>query len=104
MGGQGSILAMAEADMLAGELRNCCGDCGAAFARYEQRLMPFLKRKQLSVARSASSVAPKKAFGMRFRNVVVRLMRRLPFVVDFFIGRQPQDQVKLPDLWVLTEA
>src|SRR5579871_1311890 len=84
MGGQGSILAMAEAYMLAGELRNCDGDYGAAFARYEQRLMPFLKRKQLSVAKSASSIAPKTAFGMRFRNMVVRLMRRLPFVVDFF--------------------
>jgi hypothetical protein len=51
--------------------------------------MPFLKRKQLSVAKSASSVAPKTAFGLRFRNVVVR---RLPFVVDFFIGRELRDQ------------
>jgi len=24
-------------------------------------------------------------------------MRRLPFVVDFFIGRQLRDQVQLPD-------
>ena len=97
MAGQGSILAMSEAYVLAGELRDCGGDYGAAFARYEQRLMPFLKRKQLSVAKSASSIAPKTAFGMRFRNVVVRLMRRLPFVVDFFIGREMRDQVELPD-------
>jgi 2-polyprenyl-6-methoxyphenol hydroxylase-like FAD-dependent oxidoreductase len=97
MAGQGSILAMAEAYMLAGELRDCGGDYGAAFNRYEQRLMPFLKRKQRSVAKSASSIAPKTAFGMRFRNLVVRLMRRLPFVVDFFIGRELRDQVELPD-------
>ena len=97
MAGEGSSLAMAEAYMLAGELRNCGGDYGAAFARYEQRLMPFLRRKQQSVARSASSLAPKTAFGIRFRNLVVRLMRRLPFVVDFFIGRQLRDQVQLPD-------
>ena len=97
MAGEGSSLAMAEAYMLAGELRNCGGDYGAAFARYEQRLMPFLKRKQQSVAKSASSLAPKTAFGIRFRNLVVRLMRRLPFVVDFFIGRQLRDQVQLPD-------
>ena len=59
--------------------------------------MPFLRRKQRSVAKSASSVAPKTAFGIRFRNLVVRLMRRLPFVVDFFIGRELRDEIKLPD-------
>jgi 2-polyprenyl-6-methoxyphenol hydroxylase-like FAD-dependent oxidoreductase len=97
MAGEGSSLAMAEAYMLAGELRNCDGDYRAAFARYEQRLMPFLKRKQQSVAQTASSLAPKTAFGIHFRNLAVRLMRRLPFVVDFLIGRQLQDQVPLPD-------
>jgi 2-polyprenyl-6-methoxyphenol hydroxylase-like FAD-dependent oxidoreductase len=88
---------MAEAYMLAGELRDCGGDYGAAFPRYEQRLRPFLKRKQLSAAKSASSIALKTGFGIRFRNLVVRLMRRLPFVVDFFIGCEPRDQVELPD-------
>jgi 2-polyprenyl-6-methoxyphenol hydroxylase-like FAD-dependent oxidoreductase len=97
MAGEGSSLAMAEAYMLAGELRNCGGDYGAAFARYEQQLMPFLKRKQQSVAKTASSLAPKTAVGIRFRNLVVRLMRRLPFVLDFFIGRQLRDQVELAD-------
>jgi 2-polyprenyl-6-methoxyphenol hydroxylase-like FAD-dependent oxidoreductase len=97
MAGEGSSLAMAEAYILAGELRNCGGDFGAAFARYEQRLMPFLQRKQRSVARTASSLAPKTAFGIWFRNLALRLMRRLPFVVDYFIGRQLRDQVKLPD-------
>ena len=96
MAGQGSILAMAEAYVLAGELRNCGGDYGAAFARYEQRLMPILKRKQRSVVKSGSSIAPKTALGIAFRNLVVRLMR-LPFVVDFFIGRELRDQVELPD-------
>ncbi len=93
--GEGSGLAMAEAYILAGELRDCGGDYGAAFARYQRRLTPFLKRKQHSAAKSASSFAPKTAFGIRFRNLVLRLMR-LPFVVDFFIGRQMRDQVQLP--------
>ena len=97
MAGEGSSLAMAEAYMLAGELRHCGGDYSAAFARYEQRLMPFLKRKQQSVAKTASSLAPKTAFGIRFRNLAVRLMQRLPLVMDFFIGRQLRDQVQLPD-------
>jgi 2-polyprenyl-6-methoxyphenol hydroxylase-like FAD-dependent oxidoreductase len=93
---QGSILAMAEAYVLAGELRNCGGDYGAAFARYEQRLMPWLKRKQQSAAKLASSFAPKTAFGITFRNLAVRLMR-LPFIMDLFLGRELRDQVELPD-------
>jgi 2-polyprenyl-6-methoxyphenol hydroxylase-like FAD-dependent oxidoreductase len=97
MAGEGSSLAMAEAYILAGELGNCGGDYGAAFTRYEQRLMPWLRRKQQSVAKSASSIAPKSVVGIRFRNLVIRLMRRLPFVVDFFIGRQLRDQIRLPD-------
>jgi 2-polyprenyl-6-methoxyphenol hydroxylase-like FAD-dependent oxidoreductase len=94
--GEGAGLAMAESYILAGELRNCDGDYGAAFARYEKRLMPFLKRKQKSAAKFASSFAPKTAFGIVFRNMVVRLMR-LPYVVDFFVGRQLRDQVQVPD-------
>jgi 2-polyprenyl-6-methoxyphenol hydroxylase-like FAD-dependent oxidoreductase len=97
LAGQGSILAMAEAYVLAGELRNCGGDYDAAFTRYEQRLMPLLKRKQKSAAKFASSFAPKTALGIAFRNLVTRLMVRLPFVVKFFIGREMRDQVELPD-------
>ena len=74
LAGEGSGLAMAEAYVLAGELHNCGGDYGAAFARYQQRLMPFLKRKQHSAAKFASSFAPKTAFGIAFRNLVTRLM------------------------------
>ena len=97
LAGQGSILAMAEAYVLAGELRNCGGDYGAAFARYEQRLTPLLKRKQKSAARFASSFAPKTAMGIAFRSLVTRLMGWLPFVVEFFVGREMRDQVELPD-------
>jgi 2-polyprenyl-6-methoxyphenol hydroxylase-like FAD-dependent oxidoreductase len=97
LAGQGSILAMAEAYVLAGELRNCEGDFNAAFARYEQRLMPLLKRKQKSAAKFASSFAPKTAAGITFRNMVTRLMVRLPFLVEFFLGREMRDQVELLD-------
>ncbi len=97
LAGQGSILAIAEAYVLAGELRNCGGDYDAAFARYEQRLMPLLKRKQKSAAKFASSFAPKTAMGIAFRNLVTRLMVQLPFVVEFFIGREMRDQVELPE-------
>jgi 2-polyprenyl-6-methoxyphenol hydroxylase-like FAD-dependent oxidoreductase len=96
MAGEGAGLAMAEAYVLAGEIRNCGRDHAAAFARYHGRMMPWLKRKQRSAAKFASSFAPKTAFGITFRNFVLRLLR-LPFVVDFFFGRELRDEIKLPD-------
>jgi 2-polyprenyl-6-methoxyphenol hydroxylase-like FAD-dependent oxidoreductase len=94
--GEGAGLAMAEAYVLAGELRNCGGDHAAAFARYQERLMPFLRRKQASAAKFASAVAPRTAFGITFRNLVTRLFR-IPFLVDFFLLRELRNEIKLPD-------
>ena len=65
LAGEGTGLAMAEAYVLAGDLRHCGGDHAAAFARYEDRMMPFLRRKQASAAGFASSFAPKS--GVRDR-------------------------------------
>lgn len=96
LAGEGAGLAMAEAYVLAGELCNCGGDHSVAFARYQERLMPFLKRKQRSAARFASSFAPKTAFGITVRNLATGLFR-LPFVVDFFLGRELRNEIQLPD-------
>ncbi|MGN6733138.1 MAG: FAD-binding domain [Candidatus Binatia bacterium] len=96
LAGEGTGLAMGEAYVLAGELRACGGDHSVAFARYQERMMPFLKRKQHSAVKFASSFAPKSAVGITFRNLVTRFLR-LPFVADFFIGRDLRDVVALPD-------
>jgi 2-polyprenyl-6-methoxyphenol hydroxylase-like FAD-dependent oxidoreductase len=96
MAGEGAGLAMAEAYVLAGELGQCGGDHAAAFSRYEERMKPFLKRKQGMAARFAPSFAPRTAFGIAFRNLVLHLLR-LPFVVEFFLGREIRDEIKLPD-------
>jgi 2-polyprenyl-6-methoxyphenol hydroxylase-like FAD-dependent oxidoreductase len=96
MGGEGAGLAMAEAYVLAGELGHCGGDYGAAFARYQERMMPFLKRKQKPAARFASALVPKTSLGIAFRNLVSRMLG-LPFVADFLYGRQVRDDIKLPD-------
>jgi 2-polyprenyl-6-methoxyphenol hydroxylase-like FAD-dependent oxidoreductase len=45
MAGEGTGLAIAEAYVLAGELHACADDCATAFARYERRLMPFVKEE-----------------------------------------------------------
>jgi 2-polyprenyl-6-methoxyphenol hydroxylase-like FAD-dependent oxidoreductase len=95
MAGEGAGLAMAEAYVLAGELRQCGGDHAAAFARYQERLMPLLKRKQQTAAKFASSFAPRTAFGVWFRNAITRLLR-LPWVPELLFGRALRD-VKLPD-------
>jgi 2-polyprenyl-6-methoxyphenol hydroxylase-like FAD-dependent oxidoreductase len=96
MAGEGTGLAMAEAYVLAGELLECGGDHSAAFARYQDRMMPFLKSKQESAAKFASSFAPKSASGITFRNLVTRLFR-IPYLADFFVGRELRDDIELPD-------
>lgn len=96
LAGEGTGLAMAEAYVLAGELHVADGDHAAAFARYEQRMMPFLNSKQKSAAAFASSFAPKTQVGITIRNGVTRLFG-LPFVADLFIGREIRDQIKLPE-------
>ncbi len=96
MGGEGTGLAMAGAYVLAGELGISRGDHHVAFARYQERMMPFLNRKQSSAAKFASSFAPKSAFGIAFRNLVTRFLR-VPFVADTLIGRALRDDVELPD-------
>jgi 2-polyprenyl-6-methoxyphenol hydroxylase-like FAD-dependent oxidoreductase len=94
--GEGTGLAMAEAYVLAGELHGCGGNYIAAFARYQERMMAFLQRKQESAMKFASSFAPKSTFGIMFRNHVTRLLR-FPFIAEFFIGRAVRDDIKLPD-------
>ncbi len=96
LAGEGTGLAIGEAYVLAGELHVCGGDHSVAFARYQERMMPFLRRKQAAAAKFASSFAPKSAIGITFRNLVTPLLR-IPFVADFFIGRDLGDAVVLPD-------
>jgi 2-polyprenyl-6-methoxyphenol hydroxylase-like FAD-dependent oxidoreductase len=96
LAGEGTGLAMAEAYVLSGELHECGADHVAAFARYQDRLMPFLRLKQESAAKFASSFAPRTAPGLAFRNLVTRLLR-IPLVADFVIGRDLRDVIRLPE-------
>lgn len=96
LAGEGTGLAMTEAYALAGELHRAGGDHGTAFAKYEQRLMPFLEAKQKSAADFAGAFAPRTAYGIAFRNLVTRLMR-LPWLADYLVGRDLRDDIDLPD-------
>ncbi|HEX5130891.1 MAG TPA: FAD-binding domain [Candidatus Krumholzibacteria bacterium] len=96
LAGEGTGLALAEAYVLAGELHRARGDYATAFARYQDRMLPFLRDKQQSAAKFASSFAPGSAFGIRFRNLVTRLLA-VPAVANFFVGRDMRDNIELPD-------
>ncbi|MEJ2708938.1 MAG: FAD-binding domain [Anaerolineales bacterium] len=96
LAGEGTGLAMAEAYVLAGELHDCGGDYIEAFARYQERLMPFLRNKQESVVKFASSFAPKSGLAITIRDDVTRLLR-IPFIANYLIGRNLHDDIKIPN-------
>lgn len=96
MAGEGTGLGMAEAYVLAGELHDSGGDYSLAFAKYQELMMPFLKRKQESAAKFASSFTPGSARGITIRNFVTRLFS-IPYLADFFVGRDLRDEIILPN-------
>jgi 2-polyprenyl-6-methoxyphenol hydroxylase-like FAD-dependent oxidoreductase len=96
LAGEGTGLAMAQGYVLAGELHRADQDFAAAFSRYEQRLMPFLRRKQATAARFASSFAPRTRGGLRVRNFVAGLLG-IPLVAEIFLNRDLRDDITLPD-------
>ena len=85
LAGEGTGLAITEAYVLAGELNRAKGDYRAAFSSHENRLRPFVKGKQVSAGKFASSFFPKTPVGLWIRNQAIRLMR-LPRVADWLIG------------------
>lgn len=96
LGGEGTGLAITEAYVLAGSLAANNNDLATAFAEYQNRLMPFLKRKQTGAAKFASSFAPNTRLGLKFRDLVVNLLR-IPFIANYFVGRDLRDDIQLPD-------
>ena len=98
LAGEGTGLAITEAYVLAGELNRAKGDYRAAFSNHENRLRPFVRGKQVSAGKFASSLVPKTPMGIWIRNQATRLMR-LPRVADWLIGRSVSmsDDFDLPN-------
>jgi 2-polyprenyl-6-methoxyphenol hydroxylase-like FAD-dependent oxidoreductase len=97
LAGQGSALAMVEAYVLAAELARAKGDHVEAFARYEQRLMPFLRSKQKAAVRLAPAFAPRGGMQLFVRNSVMKLFG-VPFVANLAMGKSLRDAIELPSL------
>ena len=96
LAGQGSALAMVESYTLAAELARA-DDHREAFARYEERLAPFLRSKQDAATGLGVAFAPKSRLQLLLRNTVMKLMG-LPKVADLAMGRSFRDAVELPDV------
>lgn len=94
--GEGAGLAMAEAYVLAGEIHNGLGDCKAALMRYENRMKPFLLRKQKRAMTLVPSFVPKTRLGVAARNFATSLMR-FPVFSEILMGRYLHDDITLPD-------
>jgi 2-polyprenyl-6-methoxyphenol hydroxylase-like FAD-dependent oxidoreductase len=95
LAGQGSALAMVEAYVLAAELARANADHVEAFARYEQRLAPFLLSKQRAAVGFAPAFAPRSRLQLFVRNSVMKLMG-LPFVAQLAMGKSLRDAIELP--------
>ena len=96
LAGEGAGLALAEAYVLAGELSAAGLDYRAAFRRYEQRLRPFVERKQAAAVGFASSFAPKTTFGIWCRDQVTKLLA-VRGIADRIARRMMSDDFELPD-------
>src|SRR5262249_35809177 len=73
LAGEGASLAMAGAYVLAGELAAAGDEIESAFALYEQRLKPFIDRKQRTALRLGGWFAPRTRVGLLVRNELTRL-------------------------------
>lgn len=94
--GAGAGFALAEAYMLAGEINEHPADLNLAFTRYQERIKPFIARKQKYAERLVPSFVPKTAYGVRVRDFATILMR-LPVFPRLLMGRYLYDEVALPD-------
>lgn len=94
LAGEGSALAMAEAYVLAGELKAAGGDFARAFAAYEKQLMPVIERKQAAAHDFARSFVPTSHLSLWLRNLTLNLLA-LPFLAEFAFRGQFRDRYQL---------
>ena len=95
LAGQGSALAMVEAYVLAAELAAARGNHVEAFARYERRLMAFLRSKQQAAVRLAPAFAPRSRRQLFLRNSILKLFN-VPLVAKLAMGNSLRDAIELP--------
>lgn len=95
LAGQGSALAMISAYVLAGELQAAAGDHARAFAQCQQRLAPFILKKQNAALRFGGYFAPGSTTSLFLRNQVMKILS-IPWIADVLVGRDFRDRLALP--------
>jgi 2-polyprenyl-6-methoxyphenol hydroxylase-like FAD-dependent oxidoreductase len=96
LAGEGCGLAMAETYVLAGELHGANGDYAKAFARYEELMMPFVRKKQKSARVFAQAFAPASEFQLFLRDLATKVMK-VPFLADLIVGNELGASIDLPE-------
>lgn len=96
LSGHGATIAMVGAYVLAGELATAGGDHTVAFARYRERLAPWIARIQDGAPANGRMMTPQTDLGIWFRSTLTRLTERLPAKALLV-----RDQVKMSNAFVL---
>jgi 2-polyprenyl-6-methoxyphenol hydroxylase-like FAD-dependent oxidoreductase len=96
LAGEGSAMAMAEAYTLAGELVVAQGGYASAFEIYEQRLRPYVERKQKGARDFAASFVPRSAYGLWLRNATINAANRLG-LIQLLFRAQMRTGIELQD-------
>ncbi len=97
-GGNGTGTAVVAAYVLAGELAAAGGDYRAAFARYEQRLRPYVAKAQRQARGGRDFLAPATARKISQRDRVFRMLSRLPARgLIRYASSRTATAIKLPD-------
>ncbi|MCB1080703.1 MAG: FAD-dependent monooxygenase, partial [Chlamydiia bacterium] len=82
LAGQGATMAMAEAYILAHELKKTEGNYKQAFTEYENILRPVVEQKQKEAENFASSFVPQSKLVLWIYNVAVRFIHH-PYVLKW---------------------
>ncbi len=101
LAGQGAALAIVGAYVLAGELSRPQRRIENGLAAYERFLRRYVASKHAAAVRFAGAFAPRTAFGVWFRNLVIRLLA-IPGIARIALGRDIFDRLALPDYPLLT--
>jgi 2-polyprenyl-6-methoxyphenol hydroxylase-like FAD-dependent oxidoreductase len=96
LAGQGAALAMTSAYILAGELKRAAGNFAIAYPAYQDRLQPFIERKQRQAVGFARQFAPRTRLGLAVRNTMSRLLD-VPLIGDMMVNRMFADRFTLSE-------
>ena len=97
LSGMGTGIAVVGAYVLAHELAAAGGDYAAAFARYQQKLQPFVDGSQAFALKATTGFAPSSNAGIWLRNLMMKLLPLFPVEVMLKEVLAAANAVKLED-------